>query len=342
MPGRRFAVTPIRPIPPRRQLPAVLTLGVLALAACRGPEPGATPERITIPAGASFSQVTDSLVARGVVEHRGWFKFLARVRGLDRSVQAGLYEVRPGESAWQVLNLLRDGRVVTTRFTVPEGLSLFEVADLAQRELQIPRDSVIAAARDPREAEALGLAGPTLEGFLLPDTYQLPAGTDGRDLVRYMGRAFLRAWRPEWARQLDSLGLTRRQAVTLASIVEGEARVDDERAIIAGVYLNRLRIGMALQADPTVQYAIELKAGKPKPRLYEKDYQIPSLYNTYLHPGLPPGPFNSPGLRSIVATLHPADVPFLYVVAGAVGRHRFRRSYREHLAAVAAARRERR
>jgi len=132
--------------------------------------------------------------------------------------------------------------------------------------------------------------------------------------------------------------MSKLQVVTLASIDEGEARADDERETIAGVYYNRLRIGMALQADPTVQYAIAMKTGNRKPRLYKKDYHFPSPYNTYLHLGLPPGPVNSPGRRSIEATLYPVKVPYLYFVAGPDGRHIFSRTYDEHLRAVARAR----
>jgi UPF0755 protein len=205
----------------------------------------------------------------------------------------------------------------------------------------MPAESVLAAARDPLEVAALELQGQSVEGFLFPETYQIPVGSSGRDLVRIMTRGFLQAWKPEWDSRLEALGMTRQQAVTLASIVEGEARVDDEREVISGAYHNRLRIGMALQADPTVQYAIELKTGRPKQRLFEKDYLTPSPYNTYLHPGLPPGPINSPGLRSIEATLNPAKVPFLYFVAGADGRHIFSRTYDEHLRAIAQSRRAR-
>ena len=129
------------------------------------------------------------------------------------------------------------------------------------------------------------------------------------------------------------------QLVTFASIVEGEARADDERETIAGVYHNRLRIGMALQADPTIQYAITLATGKRKPRLFEKDYQFASPYNTYLHPGLPPGPVNSPSHRSIEASLYPAKVPYLYFVAGPDGRHVFAKTYAEHLRNIAKVRR---
>jgi UPF0755 protein len=133
--------------------------------------------------------------------------------------------------------------------------------------------------------------------------------------------------------------MSRRELVTLASIVEGEARVDDERETIAGVYHNRLRIGMPLQADPTIQYALRLNTGARKPRLFEKDYQTPSPYNTYLNPGLPPGPVASPGRRSIEATLYPAAVPYLFFVADTSGRHTFTRTYAEHLRAVAQSRR---
>ena len=145
-----------------------------------------------------------------------------------------------------------------------------------------------------------------------------------------MAEGFKSGWEPAWTARLDSIRMTQLQLVTFASIVEGEARADDERETIAGVYHNRLRIGMALQADPTVQYAILLATGRRKTRLFERDYQITSPYNTYLHPGLPPGPVNSPGRRSIEASLYPAKVPYLYFVAGPDGRHIFAKTYAEH------------
>ncbi|MEO8201806.1 MAG: endolytic transglycosylase MltG [Gemmatimonadota bacterium] len=299
------------------------------------------PERVLVSPGSSFRTVMDSLVARRIVTHPTWFKLLARLRGLDRSVQAGAYEFHPGESSWRVLTILKSGKTAATRFTVPEGLSLAELASLAHTRLGIPVDSVLAAARDPVEIAALEIKGSSLEGFLFPETYQIPVASTARDVVRIMTRGFLEAWKPEWNARVTALGITRQQALALASIVEGEARVDSEREIISGVYQNRLRIGMALQADPTVQYAIELKTGHPKTRLFEKDYLTPSPYNTYLNPGLPPGPINSPGLRSIEATLYPASVPYFYFVAGVDGHHVFSRTYEEHLKAVAQSRRAR-
>ncbi len=307
-----------------------------ALAACAG---STGLERITIPPGASFAQVTDSLDAHGIVNHRLWFKLVARARGLDREVQAGVYEFPRGTGAWRVLSLLAEGRVSVMRFTVPEGLTLLELAELAQEQLQVARESVLVAATDSAEAAAVGVAKGGLEGFLLPETYQVPIGLTGRDLVRLMARTFQRSWSADWSARLAATGLTQTELITLASIVEGEARHDAERPIIAGVYRNRLRLGMALQADPTVQYAIQLKTGERKPRLFFKDYEIRSPYNTYLHPGLPPGPVNSPGIRSILAALYPAPVPYLYFVAQPDGHHLFSRTIQEHQAAISRVRR---
>lgn len=331
----------------KRLLILVLVLLLLVTGAAiwyvtwRPPESG-PPTQVMIPPGTSFRTMTDTLVARDIVRHRTWFTALARIRGLDRSVQAGAYEFRQGASAWQILNTLRSGRTAAVRFTVPEGLSMFELAALARLRLGIPAESTLAAARDTALAREFDIAGPSLEGFLYPETYQVPVGSTARELVTIMLREFQRQWDPAWDQRIQALGLSRRDLISLASIVEGEARMDSERKVIAGVYYNRLRIGMPLQADPTVQYAIEMKTGHPKTRLYEKDYLTPSPWNTYLHPGLPPGPVNSPGRASIEATLHPAQVPFLYFVAGPDGSHLFSRTYAEHLRAVNRARQSRR
>jgi UPF0755 protein len=299
------------------------------------------PARVILPPGASFAAVTDSLAAHGVISDRRWFKLLARVRGVERSVHAGVYEFPAGSSSWTVLGMLAKGKKAALRFTVPEGLTIQEVAALAADRLGIPEKSFIAAARDSVAAgRLLGMAVPSFEGFLRPETYILPADINATELVRLMAEGFRAAWRPEWDARLDSLEMSRLELVTLASIVEGEARADDERETIAGVYRNRLRIGMALQADPTVQYAISLKRGRRKSRLFEKDYQFQSPYNTYLNPGLPPGPVNSPSRRSLEASLYPANVRYLYFVAGPDGRHVFSRTYSEHLRAIRQIRRK--
>jgi UPF0755 protein len=310
----------------------------LLLSACGGTN--GAPERVTLPPGATFGAVADTLAAHGVIANRRMFKLIARVRGVDRSVQAGVYEFPPGTTPWKVLDVLARGAAISRKFTVPEGLTILDVAALAAERLGLEEDTVVAAARDSAAATAaLGFPVKSFEGFLRPETYTLPLGVRGEDLVQLMAEGFKAAWEPDWSTRLDSLRMSQLQLVTFASIVEGEARADDERETIAGVYHNRLRIGMALQADPTVQYAITLATGKRKPRLYEKDYQFPSPYNTYLHPGLPPGPVNSPSQRSIQASLYPAQVPYLYFVAGPDGRHVFAKTYGEHLRNIARLRR---
>jgi peptidoglycan lytic transglycosylase G len=317
----------------RRPAVAAALLGLLLTCGPEGP-----PVRITVPVGATFRAVTDTVVSRGLVQSRFWFRVLARVRGVDREVKAGIYDVPEYAGAWGVLSVLQSGRVATEKFTVPEGLTLLQLADLAQERLGIPRDSVLAAARDTALRRSVAPDAPSLEGYLLPETYHLPLPVTAETLLGAMVEEFRHRWLPAWNARLRGLGESRTQVITLASIVEGEARFDDERPIIAGVYRNRLRLGMPLQADPTVQYALELATGERKSRLWFKDYAVESPYNTYLHPGLPPGPVNSPGLKSIQAALYPADVPYLYFVAGPDGHHIFSRTLDEHNRAIGAVR----
>jgi UPF0755 protein len=318
-------------------------VGLCALVLACGPERSGPVERVVIPTGSSFRQAADSLDAHRLLGSRVWFTTLARLGRYDRAIQPGLYEFRPGTGALALLRALSDGDRVVIRFTVPEGASLLDVAALASERLYLPRDSVLAAARDTALLRELRIDGPSAEGFLWPDTYLLSELPFARDLIVLMHEAFRRAWQPAWDSAAQSAGRSRLQVLTLASIVEGEARVDDERAVIAGIYLNRLRIGMPLQADPTVQYAIQLKTGERKPRLYTNDYAIASPYNSYLHPGLPPGPVGAPSRKSIEAVLWPANVPWLYLVAGGDGdgRHVFSRTYDDHLRAVRRVRRNR-
>jgi UPF0755 protein len=218
---------------------------------------------------------------------------------------------------------------------VPEGFTVADIAAAAEARLGLPADSIRAAATDSALLREFRVAGPSLEGYLLPETYFVSRLISARALVREMAELFARSWRPDWDAKATALGLDRHQLVTLASIVEGEARVDGDRPLVAAVYLNRIRLGMPLQADPTVQYAIQVTTGSRKPRLLERDYLFPSRYNTYLHPGLPPGPVGAPSVKSIEAVLAPAAVPYLYFVADLDGTHVFTRTYGEHLRAIA-------
>jgi UPF0755 protein len=191
-------------------------------------------------------------------------------------------------------------------------------------------DSVQAAVRDTALLARLDIPNPTLEGYVFPDTYAFPLGTTARQAVREMVYSFERRWKPEWDSSLVDLKINRNDLVTMASIVEREARLPEERPVIAAVYYNRLRKGMLLQADPTIQYALGHHVG----RVLYKDLEIASPYNTYIHKGLPPGPVASPGVASLAAAANPANVPYLYFVASKDGHHEFRMTLEEHTSAI--------
>ena len=186
--------------------------------------------------------------------------------------------------------------------------------------------------------DALDVPTPTLEGYLFPDTYVFPDGTTPRAAVRVMVDRFQRVWQPDWNQRLQELAMSRNDVMALASIVEKEARLPEERLVISAVYHNRLKRRMPLQADPTVQYAL----GRHVDRVLYKDLEIASAYNTYKHPGLPPGPIASPGLPSIEAALYPANVPYLFFVATPDGHHEFRTTFSEHREAIGEIRKARR
>jgi UPF0755 protein len=199
-------------------------------------------------------------------------------------------------------------------------------------------DSVAAAVRDSTLRKELDIPTPILEGYLFPDTYVFPEATTPREVVTAMVKRFEQVWNPEWNGRLEALTMTRHDVITLASIIEKEAKLPEERPVISAVYHNRLRIGMPLQADPTVQYSMGVHTN----RVLYRDLKTASPYNTYQHSGLPPGPIASPGKPSIEAALFPADVPYLYFVAsGKDGHHEFRTTYSQHTKAIRDARRAR-
>ncbi|HEY9382953.1 MAG TPA: endolytic transglycosylase MltG [Gemmatimonadales bacterium] len=310
---------------------------LLCVAAC-GAAAGAPREVVVIPPGATLHSAADSLVAHGVIRSKGWFTLVARLSRKDRKLQTGAFSLPRGAGGIAALRVLTGGHPLLTRFTVPEGFTLLDMAETAERELGIPRDSFLLVTRDTALLREFGVPAISFEGFLRPDTYLFSRGVQAATVVREMATTFRSEWDSVWDATGRGLGLDRKGIVTLASIVEGEAQVDADRPLIAAVFLNRLQRGMALQADATVQYAIQLATTERKNRLYEKDYGFPSPYNTYLHPGLPPGPVGAPSRKSLEAVIHPAVVPFLYYVAGPDGRHVFSRTYAEHLRAVRRAR----
>ena len=314
----------------------VLIVSLLSLAACSG-ESGRRV-RVTIPTGASVAAAAESLAKYHVISFPRLFRAYAAISGGDRKLQPGTYMLRRSESYPTVLKRLVEGRGLVNSITIPEGWEVSDIVPALSREAQVPAESLEVAVRDTGLLRRAGAPTKTLEGYLFPETYVFSHGASAYQIVRSMLVQFERRWKSEWDKQLDSLKMTRHQIVTLASIIEKEARLPKERPIISAVYHNRLRLGMALQADPTVQYAL----GEHKERVMERDLAVKSPYNTYQNPGLPPGPIASPGAASIEAALFPADVPYLYFVAHPDGHHEFRRTFREHSDAVRQMRAERR
>ena len=298
---------------------------VCALLLACGGEPGAV-RRVTIPPGSSFAAATDSLARAGLVRAPILFRAYAKLRGRDRDIKAGTYALRQGASWSELVEALARGQGVEKPITIPEGFEIREIAPLLSRALGTPVESVYAATRDTTLRRRLDVPAETLEGYLFPDTYRFPYGTTAREAVAEMVRRFEEVWQDAWDERLQTLAMRRHDIVTLASIVEKEARLAEERPVIAAVYHNRLRTGMPLQADPTVQYAL----GAHRERVLYRDLEVESRYNTYKHPGLPPGPIASPGRASIEAALYPANVPYLFFVAHPDGHHEFRRTFQEH------------
>ena len=308
---------------------------VVAVAACGTPSVGTV--RVVIPPGSSFRVAADSLKRAGVVRSARLFRIYASLGGHDRRIRAGTYLMSRGMSWGAVVKALTNGTGLIHTVTIPEGYAIIDIVPLLARALGVQPESVEVATRDSAMRRRLDVPSPTLEGYLFPDTYSFPDGTTGRAAVETMVRRFEQIWEPQWNNRLQALAMNRHAAITLASIVEKEARLAPERPVIAAVYLNRLRTGMRLQADPTVQYA----HGVHVARLMYKDLLIESPYNTYKYAGLPPGPIASPGRASIVAALNPAAVPYRYFVAHLDGHHEFHVDFASHSRAVAAVRRER-
>jgi len=294
---------------------------------------GVAAATIEIPPGEALRDTARRLEEAGVV-HSGWaLRLWARLRGSDRRIAAGRYQLEAGLNAIEVLERLERGDVVMVRRTLPEGLMIEQVAQRLFPDDPGEGRRFVELARNPAAA---GLEVPPtgdLEGYLFPDTYTLVDPPSARAALQAILRGG--AARTDSLRRVARMrGRDWHQVLTLASIVEGEARVAAERPRIAGVYWNRLRRGMALQADPTVAFA----TGKIGQRLLYADLRADSPYNTYLHAGLPPGPINSPGLAAIAAALEPEEHDLLYFVHAGDGSHTFSRTLAEHQAAVRAAR----
>lgn len=286
--------------------------------------------RVTVAPGAPFVSVVDSLEQKNLIRRAWTLTFFARATRADKKVSRGTYEFARGTTPLQILRAFVEGDILAVSVTVPEGYNMWQVAG-AFRPAGVGPKAMLAAIADTSFVRALKIPTGTVEGYLYPDTYRVPFGSDAHDIVAQMLTKFDDTWTPAFDRRARELSMTRHEVITLASIVEAEARVSQERPLVSAVYHNRLKLGMKLDADPTVAYA----KGGYKGRLYYKDLALDSPYNTYRHAGLPPGPIGNPGVESIRAALYPdRSSKALFFVARGDGRHEFSETLKEHSAAI--------
>ena len=288
------------------------------------------PEQfVDIPAGASTRSIGDALIAKGVIRDELTYRLALWVTGEARKLQAGEYRFDQPMTARDVVGKIARGEVYRIAITFPEGLTIAEMSKIFEAHGFGTAASFVTAAHDASLAKPFDAAARDLEGYTFPDTYSVPRKTDAPALVHLMVERFEKVLTPELRQAATDRGLTIRQLVTLASIVEKETAQSGERPEVASVYVNRLRRGMPLQCDPTVIYALE-RVGKYDGNIRKGDLQFDSPYNTYRYPGLPPGPIAAPGKASLDAAAHPADADFLYFVSRNDGSHAFARTLDEH------------
>lgn len=283
---------------------------------------------VEIESGMSAGEVAELLYDTGLIRDPKYFLGVARLLNFDTRIQAGVYALNTEQTALRILQNITEGQVLVHRVTIPEGYTIRQIADMLATRGLVDADRFIRLATRDHEIEINGVSPDTLEGYLFPDTYEFRMGMSEDRILSMLVDRFREQALPLVLETGSPLAL--HETIILASIVELEARWAEERPIIAGVYLNRLRIGMRLQADPTVIYALP---ERPTRVLYSH-LSIESPYNTYMHTGLPPGPIGNPGLDSIRAVLNPAETDYLYFVAKEDGTHHFSKTYAEHQLAI--------
>lgn len=330
--------------PGRRWRPALILLiamGTAALATLAGAyqfalSPVAAPGTQSVPtdfevkAGEGLGAVARTLERRGLIRSALALRAHARLQGLETRLKVGEYDLSPELSTPRIAEILASGRVRTHPIVIPEGIRANEIADRLALAGLVDREAFLQIVLDPASPERFAVEGPTLEGYLFPDTYRFAKGLAATQIASAMVERFHEVY-DELRATMPESELSMRELVTLGSIVEKETGVPEERPLIASVFLNRMKRGMRLETDPTVIYGIEDFDGNLR-RVHLDDAGNP--YNTYQIPGLPPGPIASPGRASLQAVLEPADSPFLFFVSRNDGTHVFSKSYGEHARAV--------
>jgi UPF0755 protein len=307
-----------------------LASGLVYFVAFYPTKPVNKPREIVIHEGMSFRHVAALLKANGIIRSEYALILWAEFSGKAPRIKPGVYQFSGGESLEKILGLLVHGGNASVTVTIPEGLTVRQIAQRFERAGILCQADFIRAAQDSALVRALGLGPMGAEGFLFPATYRIYPGNDATRVVAMMLERFFAMLTPPVEERMFELGLDQRQVVTLASIIEKEARVPGERPLIASVFYNRLKRGMPLQSDPTAQYNPEGETQSATLAVH-----MPSRFNTYDFVGLPPGPIANPGASSIYAALYPARSDYLYFVARGDGTHIFSRTLRQHERAIA-------
>jgi UPF0755 protein len=291
---------------------------------------GAATETFSVAKGAALARVAAELETAGLVRSAVATKWLGRVCGLATRLHVGEYDLNPSWTPDEILEHLTSGATKTYPVVLPEGLRASEIAVRLEEAGLVDAERFMEVVQDPSVAESFGVEGDSLEGYLFPDTYRFPRDLSPRDVASKLVEQFRSIWTAIEPRALER-GMSMREVVTLASIVEKETGAAEERPIIAAVFLNRLDRNMRLETDPSVIYGIPDFDGNLKKR-HLTDSSNP--YNTYRHKGLPPGPIANPGEDALIAVIEPDENEYLYFVSRNDGTHKFSISYRDHVNAV--------
>ena len=297
-----------------------------------GGNPDSEPEVVEIQSGMSLHHISRLLKDRGLIRNTQAFMVTAKLKGVDRELKTGNYELSKSMSTWHTLSLLERGESIIPCFTVPEGSTIRQIAAILLKEGFIGGvEPFLALTEDTVFIAELDIASPSLEGYLFPDTYCLVRASAEQKIIQTMVRHFFGLVEEEYLVRADELGLSFREILTLASMIEKETSVLDEQPLISAVFHNRLKAGMPLQSDVTVIYGL---GDRFDGNLRKTDLITDNPYNTYTRAGLPPGPICNPGIEAIKAALYPPDVDYLYFVSMNNGRHKFSRTLAEHAVAT--------
>ena len=285
---------------------------------------------IMVPRGTGSAGIAELLARQGVITDPWIFRILAWVEGKSRRMEAGEYEFTPLMTPHEVLNRIVKGEIKVYRLTIVEGWTMKEIAAYLESEKLVKADEFLALCHAPEILARVGTGVTSLEGYLFPDTYNTRMPTSAPQIIGMLLQRAAEKYSPEFVKRQEELGMTRHEIITLASIIEKEAKVAEERPLVSSVFHNRLKRNMPLGADPTVVYGLTDFSGV----IHKSDLANPHPYNTYIHAGLPPGPIASPGWASIKAALWPADTQYLYFVSKNDGTHHFSETAAEHDAMV--------